>query len=131
MKDIAPLSFQPIKSALEVAMPHADKLEAIPPITDPMGRHWEQPDRRSIEIDEKYALMSRREFDSLAEYSATFPTGVYVGKMWKRHDGVHDPNCSPKDRRWLLVWYGESRKGPGYCSNNWREILLSDGELPV
>jgi hypothetical protein len=131
MTDLAPSSFSPIKSALEVATARADKLEIIPPITDPMGKHWKQPERRRIEIDDRYALMTRADFDLLPEYSATFPTGVYPGKMWKRHDGAHDPRCPVKDRRWLLVWYGESRIGPGYCSNNWRELLLSDGELPV
>lgn len=27
-------------------------------------------------------------------------------------------------RRWLLVWFGESEIGPGFCSNNFRVIII-------
>ncbi len=105
--------------------------DAIPPITDPMGKNWEQPDRSRILIDSTHALMSLGDFNRLCEYSATNPSGVYVGKMWKRHDGIFDREflrCGGKPR-WLLCWYGPDPM-PGYCSNNYREILLIDGTLP-
>lgn len=104
----------------------------IPPITDPMGSGWYQPDRWLIEIDKTHALMPRRVFDGLHEYSGTKPTGVYPGKMWKRHDGVFDRAFIANGGKpeWLLCWYGESEIGPGYCSNHYRKIVLSDGELP-
>lgn len=93
----------------------------IPPITDPLGRHWKQPARNAIVIDDTHALMDGRTFDALADYSRSFPSGVYPGKMWKAilHDGS----------AWLR-WYGYA--GPGmdpkrYCSNNERRILLTDG----
>lgn len=98
----------------------------IPLMTDPMGNHWDQPDVVAIEVDDTHALMSRQTFEKLPEYSCTFPSGVYPGKMWRRHDGVHDPRCKPSDRRWLLCWYGFSDMGEGYCSTNSREILISD-----
>lgn len=101
-------------TALEIALDRAERLEVIPTITNPMGSGWKQPNRRDIVIDEKYAVMSKRNFDSLAEYSASQPSGVYEGKMWKRHNGAFD---------------GFSDK-PNHVSNNFREILLSDGELP-
>jgi hypothetical protein len=103
-----------------------------PPITEPMGRNWNQPPITAIEIDDTHALMSRRTFDQLAEYSASLPTGVYSGKMWKRHDGVFDAGFihSGGKPEWLLCWYGESGKGPDWCSNNYRKIILSDGEFP-
>jgi hypothetical protein len=94
----------------------------IPAMTHPLGRYWQQPSRDSIEIDATHALMSEQTFKALAEYSSTFPSGVYEGKMWRRHDGAHDPNCQPARRRWLLCWYtilDESR-----CKIEMREVLL-------
>jgi hypothetical protein len=98
----------------------------IPPITDAMGKYWRQPDPSRIQIDDQNALMDQATFDALAEYSATIPTGVYPGKMWKRHDGIYDRKCKPEHQRWLLGWFGEEfTKGEfDYCSNNWREIII-------
>ena len=77
-------------------------VEVIPLITDKMGRNWEQPNRDLIELDETHALMSWIEFDKLAEYSCSLPTGTYVGKMWKRHF----PNVLLEHVGiWYLCWY--------------------------
>lgn len=97
-------------------------INTIPPITDPLGRHWQQPDTTAILIDDTHAVMDSATFKRLAEYSATRPTGVYPGKMWRRHDGLFDPHCKPEDRRWLLMWFGEC-DDPTKCSCNWRIIL--------
>lgn len=99
---------------------------AIPPITDPLGRAWKQPDRALILINDTTAIMTRRTFESLAEYSATNPSGAYEGKMWRRHDGAFDREFLAKGGKpeWLLCWYGESRIGPGYVSNNSRKIVI-------
>ncbi len=115
-------------TALAVALQRAESLEAIPRMTEPGA--WDQPDRSRIQVDNEFALMDTRTFKELHEYSASFPTGVYVGKMWKRHDGKFDPTCKPEDRRWLLVWFGH-HANPKFVSNNFREILLTDGELPA
>ena len=119
----------PMMNALDIAMARAESLYVIPRITDPLGKHWVQPHRDDIEIDDKFALMSRATFEKLAEYSCLMPTGVYAGKMWSRHDGVYDPRCKPENRRWLLAWFGYHAK-PDTCSVNFREILLYDGDLP-
>ena len=95
----------------------------IPPMTDPLGRHWRQPDPAEMLIDDTHVVMPPETFKGLAEYSGTMPTGVYPGKMWKRHNGLFDRNCKPEDREWLLVWYGEC-DDPKFCSNNWRKILI-------
>ncbi len=118
-----------MKTALEIALERAESLEPIPPITDPMGRSWNQPDRREILIDDTHAIMTRRTFDALKTYSASNPSGVYEGKMWKRHNGAFDHEFLARGGKpeWLLVWYGKSLIGPGYVSNNYRKILLSDG----
>lgn len=99
-------------------------LNAIPPITDPMGKHWDQPPLSAIEIDDAHALMSDATFKALPEYSSTIPTGVYPGKMWRRHDGLLDQRCKPSDRQWLLCWYGESDE-PDACSINSRKVLIA------
>lgn len=36
--------------------------QIIPPITDPLGKHWQQPHRRFIELDDTHALMSEQTF---------------------------------------------------------------------
>jgi len=92
-------------------------------MTHPYGQHWEQPDRSRILVDEKHALMTESTFKLLAEYSGTIPTGVYEGKMWKRHDGIFDPRCPVSKRKWMLGWYGTS-DDPDKCSTNFREILF-------
>ncbi len=96
----------------------------IPPVTHPYGKYWKQPPLDGILIDDTHALMSERDFASLAEYSATNPTGAYEGKMWRRHDGKFDRHCKPEDCRWLLCWFGFSDK-PDMVSNNYRQILLA------
>jgi hypothetical protein len=87
--------------------------QIIPPITDPMGAHWKQPHRRYIELDETHALMSEQTFKGLMEYSSTFPSGTYEGKMWKAQRGD----------KWFLAWYCPDEK-PAYIGIQWREILI-------
>lgn len=71
----------------------------IPAMTDPLGRFWEQPrDIRDAPMDDETVLLTPAQFAALHEYSATFPTGVYPGKCWKRIE---------RGPRVLLVWYGE------------------------
>lgn len=119
-------------SARDVAMARGDgTVSPIPPITDPLGRSWRQPDRSLIEIDDTHALMTRLTFESLADYSASNPSGVYVGKMWRRHDGVFDVvfRSAGGTPEWLLCWFGPCKKAecPGcdkFVSNNWRKILI-------
>lgn len=69
--------------------------QIIPPITDPLGKHWQQPHRRFIELDNTHALMSEQTFKGLKEYSTSIPTGRYEGKMWKGFT----------KGEWYLVWF--------------------------
>lgn len=86
----------------------------IPAMTDPLGKYWDQPhDIRNVVMDDVYAILTPRQFNELAEYSATMPTGVYPGKCWKRVQ---------KDSS-FLVWYGEC-EDPKLCTINKRIILL-------
>lgn len=88
----------------------------IPEMTDPLGKHWRQPKREEIALDDVgQAAMSKETFDLLPEYSASRPSGVYEGKMWKARGGEH---------YWLLFWYGPSDK-PEMCSINHRVIVFT------
>lgn len=97
---------------------------AIPPMTDPLGRHWNQPPREAITIDCEHARMTEATFQKLPEYSATHPTGVYPGKMWRRHDGAFIPAAKrTSPLRWLLCWYGPDVGGK--CEICFREVALT------
>jgi hypothetical protein len=102
----------------------------IPPITDPHGRSWDQPDTSLIAIDDTHAVMTKAVFLQLMEYSGTYPSGVYEGKMWRRHDGIFDRAFLAKGGKpvWHLAWYGRC-DDPKMVSSNYRKILLSDGDI--
>jgi hypothetical protein len=101
-----------------------DAVHILPALESPFSPGaWRQPPREAIEIDGTHALMSQQTFQQLSEYSATIPSGVYPGKMWRRHDGIHDPTCPASRRRWLLCWYGPAAD-PTICTINMREVLL-------
>lgn len=89
----------------------------IPPMTDPLGRYWKQPNPAAILLDDTHALMSAADFNSLAEYSRSTPSGVYPGKMWK---------AILSDGSRYLCWYGAVEGNPKVCSNNNRLILIAD-----
>jgi hypothetical protein len=102
----------------------------IPVITHPLGRSWRQPSLDHILVDDTHAVMSRCTFEELHEYSGTMPTGVYEGKMWRRHNGIYDRAflAAGGKPNWTLCWYGPSDK-PDMCSINVRDILII-GETP-
>lgn len=81
----------------------------IPPITDPLGRSWEQPNTSEILIDDTHAVMTEKSFNRLHNYETTYPSGVYPGKMWR---------CGN-----LLRWF-DYHEDPNYCSNHQREIII-------
>ena len=83
----------------------------IPNMTDPLGKYWEQPDKENILLDDTYALMEKADFDKLCNYEASFPSGVYLGKMWRRNN--------------TLYWWDKSIKGTDYCYSESRRILIA------
>lgn len=56
---------------------------AIPPITEPLGRYWDAPDKSEIRLSLAFAWMTEESFKKLLTYQHTNPTGIYAGKMWK------------------------------------------------
>lgn len=85
----------------------------IPLMTHPLGAHWYQPDISNMLFDDTHVVMTEGEFDTLLEYSTSFPSAVYAGKMWKA-------TC---DGTWFLVWYYDS--APDKCRIDSREILIT------
>lgn len=87
----------------------------IPMMTDELGRYWRQPsDLRDAPMDGTHVLLSRRQFHELADYSASFPSGVYPGKCWRRQTPMG----------WLLVWFGEDPKNKAVCTVESRFIRI-------
>lgn len=97
-------------------------VHVIPPMTDPLGKHFRQPRREAIWIGQDTAHMSRATFDALAEYSTTYPSGVYPGKMWKAE--LFDPKTRRPTGVWQLRWFGIVPGNDKVCSNNSRTIVL-------
>jgi hypothetical protein len=112
-----------MKSSYEAALARVVAVESkdknrVPKITDPMGKHWEQPDAAGFAIDDSFAMMTQSDFDKLHDYSHSQPTEVYPGKMWRAQYG------KPGEKKWFLCWFGISDR-PGFVSNNYREILIA------
>ena len=89
--------------------------QLIPSITDPIGKHWGQPHRRYIELDDTHALMSEQTFKALVEYSLTLPSEKYAGKMWSKYHEASDT--------WYLCWYLDS-DNPDFIEIEYRVILI-------
>jgi len=89
----------------------------IPQMTDPLGKYWEQPKIENIVIDDTHALMSKKDFDKLKDYSYSLPSGVYEGKMWAK----------TRDNKTMLCWFvdkGVITRGVPMMSIEYREVLL-------
>lgn len=94
----------------------------IPPMTDPMGRYWEQPALDEISFSLLFAWMTKETFDKLATYQVTQPTGVYPGKMWKMQATIKSGK-NTKRAEWVLCYFDHcdqlSRRGEEMCSTKW------------
>lgn len=78
-------------------------MNQIPEMTDPLGRHWNQPkDIRSAPMDGKHVILTKAQISGLSNYDRSMPSGVYSGKCWLRENG----------KTTWLVWYGRET-GPG------------------
>lgn len=81
---------------------------------------WIQPPPEAMLADDKHVLMTREAFDALLSYSATIPTAIYKGKMWKAF----------QDDLWELRFWTQGKE-PNTCSPSQRLILIGDaGPIP-
>lgn len=72
--------------------------------------------------------MMPEDFALLPEYSTSVPSGVYPGKMWRAEVRPPRELSHPlPPSRWFLLWFGEVPGRPDLCSNNQREVILTDG----
>lgn len=90
----------------------------IPDMVDPLGKYWEQPNKKDILIDNEHAVMSDKTYLQLKNYSSSIPSGVYDGKMWR------DESKEGK----FLCWYAQSDE-PDKCSINTRKVLFINPSL--
>jgi len=90
-------------------------MNTIPVMDDPMGAYWKQPhDMTSVPFDDAHALITSQQFDGLAEYSRSTPSGVYPGKCWKAQTVLGE---------WYLCWFGPDN-GDGLLKTFSRKILV-------
>lgn len=70
----------------------------LPAMTDPLGRHWNQPKdlRYRVGLFTTHATISEADWKQLSRYETSMPSGVYPGKVW-RSGGY-------------LCWYGPDRR---------------------
>lgn len=63
--------------------------------------------------------ITMQEAMKLSEYSATNPTGVTIGKRWRRHNGLHDPSFRRLGGkpRWMICEYQDAPPGPVRASD--------------
>lgn len=80
----------------------------------PLSSGWHQPSTDRILINDEQALMDQDVFDQLAEYSMSYPSGVYEGKIWKRKAGEN----------WLLCWYANHPSQKATCVIYFRTITI-------
>lgn len=90
----------------------------IPPMTHPYGAHWTQPDPKNIVLDNDYAMMRKKDFDRLPDYTRSEPTGKYNGKMWKGQFQVSG------QMKWFLCWCHDENDLSGEIYISYREILV-------
>ena len=70
----------------------------LPYMTDPLGKHWQQPKdlRERVQIFYTHATISEKDWAGLPRYERSYPSGAYAGKAWRRGP--------------YLVWYGRPHK---------------------
>ena len=99
------------------------------------------PKRGTCIVDDDTAIMDKVYFEELKEYSLTMPTGVFIGKRWKRnrnagrfvcdnkeHTDVHKRTDScilsswPED--WWMLEYAKHPTDPKIARTISRKIII-------
>jgi hypothetical protein len=73
-------------------------------------------------VDDKTAVMDQEYFKELGEYSASLPSGTYIGKRWKRNK-VNSPHwlCSGCKKE-FVGWASEPFSCPEICGGKLKHI---------
>lgn len=97
---------------------------------DPVVEAARNPDRYLsgyplMLMDADTAIVTQRDFARLDDYSASIPTGVCVGKVWKRGGPIVEDGQKVGER-WVLGQFEEDPTEPDkYCLTTWRELLVA------
>ena len=78
-------------------------------------------DYPSLLLDETHALCSPEDFEAMLEYSASFPTGTYLGKVWKCSDVFYKHRDLSAPLKWQLAEYVPCDI-PGEIGIKWRVL---------
>ena len=77
-----------------------------------------------IDVDDVSAIMDAVDFDAMAEYSCSLPTGPKIGKRWKCCHPFFDDG-QPKTW-WLGEAVPDSEGRADWIGVKWRRILLPE-----
>lgn len=73
------------------------------------------PDRGQCIVDENTAVMDKEYFEALGEYSASLPTGTYIGKRWKRNSINHPHWLCSGCKKEFVGWASKPFLCPNAC----------------
>ena len=73
-----------------------------------------------ILTDDTHALMEQGDFDGLPEYSCSLPTGVVIGKRWKRGE----PYQQPRTHWYMGEFIPDPAGNPEMAAIKFREIII-------
>jgi hypothetical protein len=89
-----------------------------------------------MEVDDKTALMTKKELEALPEYSSSIPTGTTIGKRWKRQTYKKSDPPIPVDvygydkdgffkmvPDWWLMGEYATADDPKYVKIIWRNVI--------
>lgn len=118
---------------VDVIKKYTSDRNLIPPMVNPLGRHWSQPKVSEIKVlNDKECEMSQKAFNELSDYTASQPSGVYAGKMWKAQKMKEGTplrgrtllaQLEPEELEWHLCWFSY-HGDPNVCTNNQRRIII-------
>ena len=80
------------------ALLRTSEFNAIPAMTDPMGKHWDQPDDiRMAPMDATHVALTTKQIAGLLVYDSSYPSGTYDGKCWVREEWLcwYEPHAQP------------------------------------
>lgn len=105
-------------------------MNAIPPIINPKGKHWDQPANiRDAPMNDTHVLLTRAQLRGLMEYSNSQPSGVYDGKCWRSYHRHLPPGVEAMARgqlpgTWYLKWFRPHDTDPRYCTTEVRTVII-------
>lgn len=72
----------------------------------------------------RVAMITRKAFDLLPEYSSTLPTGVFIGKVWKRNMNWREA----VEPDWVLGRYEKHPTDSTQCLIVWYEPYIVEAQ---